>query len=50
MDYGTTLIKLKIIQNNPIGCLQSCPFVVKSIHEKGRYQIQVDGVMSCGEC
>ena len=44
MDYDTTLIRLKII-----GCLQSYPFVVKGIHEKRRQQIQVGGVMSCGE-
>ena len=44
MDYDTTLIKLKII-----ACLQSYPFVVKGIHEKGRSKGQVGGVMSCGE-
>lgn len=31
------------MQNNPICCLQSYPFVVKVIQEEGRHQIQVGG-------
>lgn len=49
MEYYTSLIKLRIMQNNPVCCLQSYPFIVKVIQEEGRHQIQAGGVSFCGE-